>query len=176
MEPLIIHDTQIFLIGMSFYGDPFSKAQGWNEDNEIGNLWNRFSRFLYQNPEAIKNRTNYDAMMEIHVQTAESLEKGYFEIFVGAWVSNLEDVPLECIVKILPKTKYAIFSLQGQEITSDWENLFLTQWLLDSSYELSAPYHLQLYDLRFKGMDRIEESIIEVYMPIRKQAKGEANA
>lgn len=176
MEVKIIDETQISLIGMSFYGDPFSKALGWTEDNEIANLWRRFLDFIMQNPEVIKNKIANETSMEIHIQTKESLEKGYFETFIGTPVSKLEDVPLECLVKILPKTKYAVFTLVGQEISSDWENLFLKKWLLNSSYEISDNYHIQHYDQRFKGLDKLHESILEVYLPIRKRAKGETDA
>lgn len=176
MQPKIIDDIQIYLIGMSFYGDPFSKALGWNEDNEIANLWKRFLDFIVQNPEAIKNRITNETWMEIHIQTVESFEKGYFEIFIGTPIAKLEAVPLECQVKILPKTKYAVFTLEGQEITSDWENRFLREWLHESDYELSYHYHIQHYDQRFKGMDKIDESMLEVYFPIRKLAKGENDA
>lgn len=177
MEPKIIAETQKLLVGMSFYGDPFTNSMEWNEDNQIGILWKRFIQFLSNNPEAIKHRIRADSMVEIHLETEESLEKGYFEIFVGTCVNDLEDIPLECIVKILPKTQYAIFTLKGQEITSDWESEFLTNWLQRSEYELSYQYHIQNYDHRFKGMDKLEESILDIYIPVKilTDVKGKAD-
>jgi predicted transcriptional regulator YdeE len=38
-------------------------------------------------------------------------------------VEKLEDVPIELLVKILPPAKYAVFTLEGKQITSDWSKM-----------------------------------------------------
>ena len=45
--------SKIFLIGCSFYGDPFTGSAGWTEENEIGRLWNRFMNYV-QNKDSVK--------------------------------------------------------------------------------------------------------------------------
>jgi len=42
IKPKIIKEKTMFLIGMDFYGDPFSNYTFYDENNEIGRLWKRF--------------------------------------------------------------------------------------------------------------------------------------
>jgi predicted transcriptional regulator YdeE len=151
---------------MSFYGDPFSQASGWSEDNEIGLLWKRFMAFDLA---AIKHRTALDTFLEIHIETPETAAKGVFEVLVGVRVERLEDVPVECVVKVVPAAQYAVFTLEGQQIVSDWSNA-LRDWLLSSGYARSHKYFVQSYDPRFKGMDKIDESALDAYIPIKRAA------
>ena len=156
------------VVGMSFFGDPFSQASGWSEDNEIGLLWKRFIAFYTQHAGAIQHVADPNAMLEIHVETEETLEKGLSQVFVGVRVKKLEDVPIECVVKVLPATEYAVFTLRGAEITADWSKLIYADWLPSSGYCVSHRYGIQYYDQRFKGLDQIEESILDVYTPVKR--------
>ena len=36
-----------------------------------------------------------------------------------------------------------------------------------SGYERAYPYGFQLYDDRFKGVERIDESTLDVYVPVK---------
>lgn len=168
MEPRILEPTQLTLVGMSFYGDPFSNASSWCEENEIGTLWRRFMQFVSQNPDAIKEQQRQNQFVEVHFETEESAEKGYFEIFVGAVVKSLVDPPLSCVVKILPCTEYAIFTLEGEAITSDWARVIDLNRFSQSGYAISYPYNIQMYDERFKGFDQITDSALDIYIPIRR--------
>ena len=172
MDAKIVTADEWLVVGMSFYGDPFSHAAGWSEDNEIGRLWQRFMSFVNQHHEAIQQPVNPGAMLEIHIYTEETMEKGFFEVFAGVQVAQLADVPLACVVKVLPPATYAVFTLRGQQITSDWSKT-LNDWLTASGYGRSHPYLIQSYDERFKGMDKIEESEIEAYIPVKKKAVTE---
>ncbi|MCP4544362.1 MAG: GyrI-like domain-containing protein [Chloroflexi bacterium] len=168
MDPKIVTAKEWLVVGMSFYGDPFSQTTGWSEDNEIGLLWKRFFAFHGQNADAIKHIAESNALLEIHIETEETPEKGLFEVFIGVRVEKLEDVPIECVVKILPATQYAVFTLQAEEITSDWSKLIYFDWIPASGYYVSHQYGIQYYDHRFKGLDKIEESMLDVYVPIEK--------
>jgi predicted transcriptional regulator YdeE len=172
MNPKIITEKEWLVVGMSFYGDPFNKASGWSEDNEIGILWKRFMAFIQKNSAAIsgaiKHAVDPGAALEIHVYTEETVEKGIFEVFVGARVEKLEDVPVECVVKALPATQYAVFTIKGEQITSDWGKMIYHDWLPSSGYCESHKYHIQYYDQRFKGLDKIEESTLDVYVPVKR--------
>ena len=46
-------------------------------------------------------------------------------------------MPVELTVKILPAATYAIFTLKGEQITSDWQQM-IQAWMLRAGYE-SAP-------------------------------------
>ncbi len=163
MQPKIIDSEKIILAGMSFYGDPFDTHSGWDEENHIGQLWKRFFRFLAKKGEAIQPSGLY----EVHIYSDETREKGLFEVFVGFQVTEISEIPLELLIKVLPVTQYAIFTFQGEQITADWEKI-MEQWLADSGYQSPNTYNFQYYDERFKGMDQLAESTLDVYIPIQK--------
>ncbi|MFW6030229.1 MAG: hypothetical protein ACOCRO_08250, partial [Halanaerobiales bacterium] len=94
MKQKIIYEETIFLLGMDFYGDPFSNHTFWDENNEIGRLWKRFESFMMEHPELIKNRINENVAMEVFITTEESMSIGLFEVFVGVPVKNIENIPL----------------------------------------------------------------------------------
>ena len=166
MEPKIIDKDQIILVGFGFFGDPFASSGGWTEGNEIGRLWQRFETYLTNNMDRIKYLTNQEVGYEVHIHHEETMSKGHYEVFVGMEVEKLEDVPIELLVKILPPAKYAVFTLVGEQITSDWFKM-IKDWQLRSGYEQAYNYGFQFYDQRFKGLDKIEESILDVYVPIK---------
>ncbi|MCP4136237.1 MAG: GyrI-like domain-containing protein [bacterium] len=171
MIPTIISENSIFVVGMSFYGDPFNTFSGWSEENEIGLLWKRFMQFFASNPGAIKHIKDDKVFLELHIETSETAEKGIYEVFIGTIVEKIEDIPLPCSVKQLPATEYAIFTLKGKEIFSDWEQNILGKWLNSSQYESAHKFGMQYYDNRFKGMDNLEESELDVYVPVKKPGK-----
>ena len=172
MKPRIVDEKEWLVVGMSFYGDPFNQSAEWSADNEIGRLWNRFVAFFSQsckqNTAAIKHVLDPNVLMEIHIETPETAEKGFYTVFVGVRVEKLEDVPIECVSKILPATLYAVFTLRGEQITSDWGKLIYADWMLSSGYCVSHKYGIQYYDQRFKGLDKIEESTLDVYVPVKR--------
>lgn len=165
MEPRIVEKEQIILAGFSFFGDPFAESAGWTEENEIGRLWNRFSTYLADHGERIPHVAEYDVAYEVHVETTETATKGYREVFVGVEVGRLDDVPVELLVKVLPPATYAVFTLRGEEIVSDW-SLMIAEWMLEAGYDSAHPFGLQRYDERFKGLDNLEGSELDVYVPV----------
>jgi AraC family transcriptional regulator len=171
MKPEIIAEKQLILIGMSFYGDPFDTHTGWDEDNQIGLLWKRFMGYLAQNAVTLQNTCSDKYCYEIHIYNKETSSKGVFEVFVGVeWnPARITEIPVELSVKVLPLTRYAVFTFKGQEIVSDWEKV-LEGWLATSGYESAYSYNFQCYDERFKGLDNLADSILEVYVPIKKAA------
>ncbi len=155
------------VVGLSFYGNPFAGGAGWTDENEIGRLWKRFMGLLEADPQAIKNRVDPDVSIEFHHETAETKEKGFFELVIGVPVSRLEDVPLECIVKVLPAGNHMVFTLEGDEIRSDWPHAIHEDHLPKLGYESAHPFIWEQYDSRFRGLDRIGESELDIYVPVR---------
>ncbi|MBN1991693.1 MAG: GyrI-like domain-containing protein [Anaerolineae bacterium] len=166
MEPTIVEKGQIILLGFSFYGDPFT-SPGWTEGNEISRLWHRFEDFLNRNRDRLKNVKHAGVGYEVWGMTGESETQGQFDIFAGIELANLEDVPVEALIKILPPTAYAVFTLKGSLINSDWSRLIYQEWLPNSGYEEAYRFNFQRYDQRFKGVDKLTESELDVYVPIR---------
>jgi predicted transcriptional regulator YdeE len=167
MEPKIIDRAQIVLTGFSFFGDPFKLSGGWTEENEIGRLWKRFMAYFLQQRNRIKHVASSAVFYELHVEHAETRRTGEFEVFVGVEVNRLEDVPVELSIKILPPATYAVFTLAGLEITSDWPRL-IEAWFSQSGYRRAGDYGFQYYDERFKDMQHIEESVLDVYTPVER--------
>lgn len=170
MNPKIITKDSIILVGMSFYGDPFANSSLWSEENEIGSLWKRFMNFISSKPKAIQNIIHPNQCFEIHFTTDETHINGNREVFIGVMVEDIHEVPLECVIKKLPKTEYAIFNIKGEKITSDWLGEIFMKWMPISRYKSHYNYSIQVYDDRFKGMDKIDESEIDVYIPIERES------
>ena len=171
MQPVILQRDQIILAGMSFYGDPFESHAGWEEENQIGLLWQRFMGYLSRHGGDIQNMAQPDVAYEVHITSEETYAKGLFEVFVGVEIANAECTPFDLSVKVLPASEYVVFTLQGEEITADWEML-IDRWMNDSGYRTAHAYNFQLYDRRFRGMDNLAESILDVYVPIIKITKS----
>lgn len=166
MKPTFIEKDQIILTGLSFFGDPFGLSAEWTEENEIGRLWNRLFSYLADNSHRIQHIKQGQTFYEVHIQHAETTAKGHFEIFVGLEIKKAAGIPVELLVKVLPPTRYAVFTLKGAEIPSDWPQMIYQEWLPTSGYQEAFPYNFQLYDHRFKGLENVEESVIDVYVPI----------
>jgi len=166
MEPKIIETGQMTLVGFSFFGDPFETNADWMEENEIGRLWARFMRYLTNYGSRIKHIKNNETAYEVHIEHEETVSKGFYEIFVGVEVEKPEDVPVELLIKALPSTQYAVFTLHGEEIISDWSKI-IQEWMLDSGYQRAHKFGFQLYDQRFKGLENIAESVIDVFTPVK---------
>jgi AraC family transcriptional regulator len=167
-QKTIVKKEKIVLVGMSFYGDPFSTSAEWTEENEIGRLWHRFMRYYQKFSKSIRHKRNEKTMYEVHIEHDETSSKGNFEIFVGLEVEKLENMPTTLLAKILPSTKYIVFTIRGQEIISDWHRKIALEWLPKSGYKRAMNYSFILYDERFKGMHKLDESEIEVYIPIKE--------
>lgn len=165
MEPTIIQKPEMKLVGMSFYGDPFDTHSGWDQNNEIGRLWVRFFDYLKENMDNIPNLASQDALYELHVYNEQMFTLGHFEAFVGIEVENLDAVPLDLLAKIIPASKYAVFTLEGEQIIADW-HLTVDKWIAEAGYQRDESFAIQFYDHRFKGLDRIAESVLDVYLPL----------
>jgi AraC family transcriptional regulator len=168
MTPKIVEKGSITLVGMDFCGDPYTKAGGWSQENEIGKLWQRFMRFYDKNKDRIQNRVS-ESGYEVWVETEDMKARKDKYIFVGVEVERVGELPLELVAKVLPATTYAVFTVKGEEITSDWGTRIYKGWLPQSGYEEAHPYLIEFYDSeRFKGMDN-PESELDLYLPVVKQ-------
>jgi predicted transcriptional regulator YdeE len=168
MNPTIVKKEQIILLGFSFFGDPFAASAGWTEENEIGRLWSRFMTYLGQYGNCIQHVIGEQVAYEVHVETQETSQTGEWEIFVGMEVEKLEDVPTQLVAKILPPSTYAVFTFRGEHITFDWHTRIYREWMPDSGYTAAHRYSMQLYDERFKGLENLGESELDVYVPVKK--------
>lgn len=163
MQPVVQHYPRIILAGFSFFGDPFHSHAGWTEANEIGRLWQRLIRYLSQPEHPFGHPTQ---SYEIHLQNHETAQTGEYEVFVGFEVSDLDQVPVELCLKILPKGEYAVFTLRGEAVQSD--ECIIDQWLASNGYRMAHQLFIQRYDERFKGLDRLSESELDLLVPVQR--------
>lgn len=171
MLPEIRNYPQRYLAGFSFFGNPFEQHSGWTEENEIGRLWVRYMAYLHQQQDS-SARTQEPAAeegvaYEVHIYHAETAATGEFEVFVGHLIDDPRPVPTILSIKILPAAPYAVFTLHGQQIVDDWGREIYQDWLPASGYRSDFAFNYQRYDHRFRGLDQLEESTLEVHIPLQ---------
>ncbi len=166
-NPRIVKKPTILLAGLSFFGNPFELSGAWTEENEIGRLWKRFMTLYERQPSGFPPLKGGKVGYEVHILHPETQERGEYEIFVGYEVERLGTPSVNLSFKLLPESLYAVFTLQGDEILSDWNRMMIQEWLPASAYQSDLDFSFELYDERFKGMDRLDESLLEVYIPVR---------
>jgi len=171
MDIEIIDKGSLCLLGVDYYG-PIESLQ--NDRTPIENLWERFAVFCKNRWYAIEDLvSNEDISFEVHMWNQEELEDtNYFMAFIGVEVEDIIKTPVELVGKIIPGGRYAKATLHGKEI-QEWERLVYEEWLEDSEYQvrLFGVYSLdyQRYDEKlFKGIDNLEDSELDVYIPIEE--------
>ena len=166
MKAEIVEKPAMLLVGFDFFGDPFRSQGSWSEENEIGRLWVRWIAYLESAQPHLPHAVPDHVMYEVHIYHPETPQTGEFEVFVGIEVSAPGEWPPEVVAKMLPASRYAVFTLVGQEITADWPWIMDTEWLPALSVRRRPTFTFQRYDARFKGMDAIDESQLDVYVPL----------
>jgi predicted transcriptional regulator YdeE len=165
-EFTVTNKKKITLVGLDFYGDPYKEAGAWSMQNAIGQLWKRFSAFYDKNKHKIRNlasESGYELWVDI--EGKEDPKADY--ILVGVAVKKVKDLPLELVAKELPETRYAVFTLKGEEIKSDWPTKVATSWLTQTGMQRSYPYIIEYYDVkRYKGADS-KDAELDIYVPVR---------
>jgi predicted transcriptional regulator YdeE len=169
MNPRIIRNESIILAGLSIFGNPFETKDPWSEENEIGLLWQRLMAYMGENGADFQRIISKEGVFyEVHIYHPDTKKTGAFEVFVGAEIDQTGNLPVEFVIKILPSTSYAVFRLEGKQIESDWPHMIYKDWMPKAGYSSAFPFNIQYYDHRFKGLDKLDESVIDVYVPIIK--------
>ena len=169
MIPEVLNSGAIYLAGYSFYGDPFNSSSAWTEENEIGTLWKRFEAFCTERRNEMPSTAVQNLGYEVHIWNKETFTTGHYEVFVGfqlTTISAASILPVDLSIKIIPANRYAVFTLSGDIITEDWTTRVSSEWLPNQGLKQTGNYSFNLYDDRFKGMDRIDESEMMVYVPV----------
>lgn len=175
MDARVVTRDRIFLVGMSFYGDPFSLASAWDADNEIGALWKRFGAYCAAEPFAVADRADDGTVgYEIHIHHEETAKTGRYEVYVGVEVRSLTVVPIPLSAKILPPADYAVITVRGGEMDGDWMRKMFDEVVpsLGRAADPDAGFSFERYDERFKGMDALAESEFEYFIPLLPRAQS----
>lgn len=168
IKPEITDEKALKLLGCVFYGDPFHEAREWTYENEIGKLWTRFMTLAKKYSILLESLIVEPGISyEVHLEPEEYERTKKYYVFVGIEVKNYDEIPLEMYVKIIPNTKYLVFTTKTTKFGMA-DNVF-RDWLPKSDYEQSYPFIIQAYDMkRYKGLDS-EDSEIDWYIPIKKK-------
>jgi len=172
MEPIIFEGKVFQLLGCVFYGDPFHSAEEWSYENEIGKLWERYIELSMRKYPLLLRKISVDSYIgyELHLEPNEYEETKKYYVMVGTEVNNIEEIPLEMFIKILPKTTYINFTTTI-ETKFEIGGYIYKQWIPENSYEQAFPYVIQGYDgRRYKGLDD-PKSEIDWYIPVKKIIK-----
>lgn len=172
MEVKFVEKEKMKLVGKAYYGP--LQGEGWSHSNSIGQTWQRFIDFCEDKEKwklIEKHAVNPHTHYEVHIWKEEEFQKtGDFEVFVGMEVECLDKISLELDSKVLPATTYALLNAKGQEIKT-WEGQ-LEDVLPKSKYPQAKfddyQFLIQCYDDRFKGLDKMDESEMDILIPIEK--------
>ena len=164
MKTEVVKLGPLLLGGMCFYGDPISVKGSWDSENEIGKTCKRFADFVSEHPVRPYSK-NIPLFYEVHVYGSETMSKGYFEVFVGEEV-NTDELPIELSCKYIPASDYIKITLYGSEIISDWWENLDTEVIPAFGLKRNFGYIIQAYGDGFKGMDNIEDSVMNAYIPV----------
>jgi AraC family transcriptional regulator len=170
MEPQITRELALQLLGCVYYGDPFHQAKEWTIENEIGQLWQRFMKLAQKYPSLLAGISSPNNLgYEVHIETEEYLTTRKYYVFVGVEVTSIEEVPLEMFVKVLPKTRYAVFTTKVDDKETGLH--VLREWLPQNGFEQAYPYIIEAYSPeRFRGVDD-PQSEVDWYIPIKEKLK-----
>ena len=166
MDPSIIEEKVFRLLGCVFYGDPFHSAKEWSYENEIGKLWQRFGKLSYKYSKLLSRIcNNWNIGYELHLEPEEFMKTKRYYVMVGMEVNNVEEIPLEMFVKVLPKTTYVIFTTKNEDRFKIGSYIY-REWMPNHGYEQAYPYVVQCYNKQYKLED--PKSEIEWYIPVKK--------
>jgi len=163
-EPTVVELPSRTLAGLSFFGNPFTSHAGWTEENEIGRLWQRFRAYVETQPEWLSSAVD-GLGYEVHVVGPEMAASGEFECFVGAELAVPAALPIEVSAKAVPGGRFARFTVPGNLLATDMQ-MHIAIWLEEHDYDSAIPFDVVVYDERFHGMDRLDESVVEILVPL----------
>lgn len=166
MNSEVIHLDELYIGGAVFFGDPFSQKGGWDGENEIGKTWARYMEFRNKNEEYLHLKGD-GFCYEIHVYNEKVHETGIYEIFIGEAINDVK-ISYHMSVKYFPPLDYLKVTLRGHEIISDWWLKVDKEILPSLNLKRIHNFSMQRYDERFKGVDKIESSELEVLIPVEK--------
>jgi predicted transcriptional regulator YdeE len=173
MEGSIEVRPRVILAGLSFYGNPFARSAGWTEGNEIGALWSRFMRMREDAQQELPAAVEPDFMYELHIPDAQTGETGEYEVFIGYRIEEVALLPLGLLAKVVPEATFARFTVTGNAIVETDTYSGMYSWIAGNNLEPAAEWMYNRYNDRFKGMDRLEESAIDVFIPVRDQGDAD---
>lgn len=168
MEIRFENKKALLLCGVSFFGNPFTNAAAWDSENEIGSLWHRFFK-LKKSCNVSNNTSNDYKSFEMHVEHPNTKKNGLYEVFIGEEISDPNKAVIASCMKYVPNADYAIVTVHGLEVQEDILKTLEIELHKTSNYTINKAFSLLVYDKRFKGMDKLSESILDYWIPLKTE-------
>jgi predicted transcriptional regulator YdeE len=149
MTPEVVKRSEMLLAGIVNCGKDVSSI-------DISELWN-----LYEKSEPkIRNRIE-GSWYELHV--GERLGNGIYGVLAGAQIEEIEDLPPEVSVKVIPAGRYAHFAHSMKD--GGFGRAFATvdDWM-QGSHTSVKDFGLQYYGRDFDPHN--QESVLHIYIPL----------
>jgi len=159
MKPKIIELPEFKVIGIK------RKATLKTAHELIKKQWQEFNPRMGEIKNRIKPTEAYGICEYCDLENFDE-ETPYYEL-VSVAVSNLDNPPQGMTGKIIPKSRYAVFTHKGptKNLRATYDYIYKT-WLPSSGEELLPHDDFELYDRRFRGVNN-PESEIDIYLPIK---------
>ncbi|MEJ2544903.1 MAG: AraC family transcriptional regulator [Calditrichaceae bacterium] len=153
--PEIIELSQKILTGISFFLADDSKVM------DLSNEWNQ----LMHEVENIKNRLMPERFYQVQYWS-ENQELGGLYFFIGVEVNDIDEVPPQFVIKIIPKSRYLRFVHKGlaNKVGYTYKYIY-NQFLPETDYKLNKPFNFEFYGEKCLGPYN-PESESEIFIPI----------
>lgn len=165
-KPQIVEIGPLMLAGVSFFGDPFTYHNEWENENEIGQLWSRFYRLLESQPDFKQQVLSSAIQYEMHLIHPQSRETGAYEVFIGIPVEDPALVPVHFLIKNAPTKRYLQYRVRGQDIMDDIQRMPIAKDAEALGVAVASDYHFVGYDKEFLGMERLDDSTVLIFIPL----------
>lgn len=157
VSPVIKELGEIKMMGISIFT---------RDKREIREVWEMFMRSYWKIRErSVSSDVCLYPGFGLEYYNDEFFESGKFFYMPAVQVDSFDEIPIEMSAKIIPPSKYAVFTHKGfpsaisETITAAYE-----LWIPESGYKADRSYDFEYYDDRFKTDSK--ESEIDIYIPI----------
>ena len=132
--------------------------RGTNSQNEIPQLWGRFSPRM----DEIKHRTREPIAYGVEDNFDEKTKE--FDYLAAVKVDNTLDIPPGMVSWDVPEQTYAVYTCTLPTIREAYDDMY-HKWLPESGYQRGPGPEFEYYDERFDP--HAADSELDLYIPIK---------
>lgn len=163
-EPIyaLVEADELKLVGIAA---TTSNKQEWSEEAKIGGLWERFWKEGVQqsipNPEHSGKHSIYGCYIDY-----ENGSEGDYKLLVGCRVTDIDSLPAGLEAKVLPASKYAVFTTKKgpatKVVVETWQEIW--KWAATAKLQRTFTGDFELYDERSADTDNAQ---IDIYIAVK---------
>jgi AraC family transcriptional regulator len=146
---------RILLAGISFFLPDDCKVM------DLSKEWGQLNREVH----TIKNRLQPERFYQVQFWSGNQ-DLGGMYFFIGVELSDLDEVQLHFVNKIIPKGRYLRFIHKGYANKVGYTYKYIyNQYLPATDYQLKKPFNFEFYGKKCLGPDN-PQSESEIFIPI----------